>query len=144
VAPSVDDDSSPTWSADGTRIAFIRRPGTPFGQQIAQASAQGRGGRGTAQGGRGGRGRGGQEEQGPVIPGLTRAAFRGGYTLSFWVATVPPGGSIATNVGAPSASENAREFWHNEKDDTAFARVNAIQWAGDHVVFQAEPEEWMR
>lgn len=147
AAPSVDHDSSPTWSADGTRIAFIRRPGTPFGQQIAQAAAQGRGGRGNVPGGRGGRGRGGQDEPGPVIPGLTRAEFRGGYTLSFWVADVPAGGSIATDVGGRAdavAAETAREFWHNQKGDTAFDRVNSIQWAGDHVIFQAEPDEWIR
>src|SRR4029079_14547201 len=36
MAPGVDFDASPSWSADGKRIAVIRRPGTPFGQQ-AQA-----------------------------------------------------------------------------------------------------------
>ena len=146
VAPSVDHDSSPTWSADGTRLAFIRRPGTPFGQQLAQAAAgQGRGGRGTGRG-RGGQFGRGQEDQGPVIPGLTRAAFAGGYTLSFWVADVPRGGAVATHLGGRSAPpvEPAREFWHNEKDGDAFSRVNAIQWAGDRVIFQAEPEEWIR
>ena len=40
LAPSVDRDSSPTWSGDGKRIAFIRRPGLPFGQQ-AQAGTGG-------------------------------------------------------------------------------------------------------
>lgn len=150
VAPSVDHDSSPTWSADGLRLAFIRRPGTPFGQQIAQAAAaQGRGGRGNPPGGRsrGRGGPGGQDEQGPVIPGLTRAAFKGGYTLSFWVADVPRGGLVSTDVGGRTeaiAADTAREFWHNQRDDTAFARVNAIQWAGDHVIFQAEPDEWVR
>jgi len=149
VAPSVDHDSSPTWSPDGARLAFIRRPGTPFAQQLAQAAAaaQGRGGRGNAPGGRGGQFGRGQDQQGPVIPGLTSAAFKGGYTLSFWVADIPRGGSIATDLGgraAATARDAAREFWHNQKDDTAFNRVNAIQWAGDHVIFQAEPDEWIR
>ncbi|MDQ6831666.1 MAG: S9 family peptidase, partial [Gemmatimonadota bacterium] len=31
LAPSIDFDLSPTWSPDSKRIAFIRRPGTPFG-----------------------------------------------------------------------------------------------------------------
>ena len=50
------------------------------------------------------------------IPGLTRAAFKGGYTLSFWVADVATG--------------EAREVWHNKPDDQTFARVNTIEWAG--------------
>src|SRR5207249_9929365 len=109
LAPSVDHDTSPTWSADGTRIAFIRRPGTPFGQQAQQGSGSlgnpngpafnpqtaGRGGRGGRGGGRGpstssGRaaGRGDAEPRDESRPGLMTAAFAGGYTLSFWVADV--------------------------------------------------------
>src|SRR5581483_3551389 len=65
MAPSVDYDGSPTWSPDSKRIAFIRRPGTPFGQQSQQGvggignpagPAAARGGRGNGGGGRGGRG----------------------------------------------------------------------------------------
>lgn len=33
IAPSVDFDENPQWSADGKTILFMRRPGTPFGQQ---------------------------------------------------------------------------------------------------------------
>ena len=36
MAPGVDFDSSPTWSEDSKRIAFIRRPGLAFGQQAQQ------------------------------------------------------------------------------------------------------------
>ena len=147
VAPSVDHDSSPTWNADGTHLAFIRRPGTPFGQQLAQAATQGRGGRGNAPGGRGGRGRGGQEDEGPVVPGLTRSAFKGGYTISFWEANVPGAEAARKDVvccAAAIAAETAREFWHNEPGDSAYNRVNSIRWAGDHVIFQAEPDEWIR
>jgi hypothetical protein len=32
MAERRDFDAAPSWSADGKRIAFIRRPGTPFGQ----------------------------------------------------------------------------------------------------------------
>jgi dipeptidyl-peptidase 4 len=139
LSPSVDFDTSPTWSADGQRIAFIRRPGTPFGQQTQAGgagvgnapgpAAQGRGqGRGNQ--GRGG-GRGG-EEQGPQsrIPGLTRATFKGGYTLSFWV--------------ADATSGEAREVWHNKAEDPTFTRVNSVEWAGEHLIFSSEPEEWIR
>ena len=38
MSPSVDFDGSPTWSPDGKRIAFIRRPGTPFGAQAQQGN----------------------------------------------------------------------------------------------------------
>jgi dipeptidyl-peptidase-4 len=59
LSPSVDRDSSPTWSGDGKRIAFIRRPGLPFGLQ----SQSGTGGIGNPPGPAftgqpGGRGRG--------------------------------------------------------------------------------------
>ncbi|HKV99553.1 MAG TPA: hypothetical protein VJN96_07010, partial [Vicinamibacterales bacterium] len=33
LAPSVDRDTSPTWSPDGKHVAFLRRPGLPFGLQ---------------------------------------------------------------------------------------------------------------
>src|SRR5207244_7249200 len=79
-----------------------------------------------------GRGRG-DAEQAPTDPraGLFASAFAGGYTLSFWV--------------ADAATGEGKEFWHNQKDDKDFPSVNAIQWADpDHVIFQAEPQEWVR
>ena len=118
VAPSVDFDGNPTWSADGKRLLFARRPGIPFGQQ----SQQGGGGIGFPQGpafrgntvgapgapggGRGGRGgggggRGAVDAPVPTGPnggnlcastsapaGLCTATFAGGYTLSVMVADV--------------------------------------------------------
>src|SRR5439155_727368 len=51
--------------------------------------------------------------------------------LSFWTADV--------------ASGEGKEFWRNRKDDKEFTAVNAIRWAdADHVVFEAEPQEWTR
>lgn len=144
LAPGVDRDTSPTWSPDGTRVAFIRRPGTPFGQQTHAGSGgignpAGPAYMGTGTGG--GRGRGaamaGGGQPGQVggrgaqpRPGLTSAAFPGGYTLSFWVADPVTG--------------EGREFWHAAPDDRTFAPVRAIQWVGEHVLFQIEPDEWIR
>jgi dipeptidyl-peptidase 4 len=131
VAPDVDRDSSPTWSADGARLAFIRRPGLPFGQQQQQGAAgignpagPGAGRQGGA-GGRGGASAGsGQGATGLQIPGLFRAEFRGGGTLAFWVAD-------------PRTGE-AREFWRHDPAGTTFRAINAIQWAGNHVIFTTQ------
>jgi dipeptidyl-peptidase 4 len=141
VSPSVDHDTSPTWSPDGKRLAFIRRPGTPFGQQ----SQQGGNGIGNPPGPgstrQGGQGRGGNQPRAESsVPGLTRATFRGGYTLSFWAADIP--GSLQREDGFIETP--AKEVWHSEPPDEALARVNNIEWARDHLVFQAEPEEWIR
>ena len=151
MSPSTDWDLSPTWSSDSRRIAYVKRPGTPFAQQAQpgigglgnppgpaynpQAALLGRGGRGGGGGGRGGFGRGaarGEEgrNSGPERPGLTDATFAGGYTLAFWVADVSTG--------------DAREFWHNAAQDKVFGNIPSIAWQGDHVVFQLEPEEWTR
>lgn len=138
MSPSVDHDTSPAWSPDGKRLAFVRRPGTPFGVQIQSAAAQpGRPGApgvpglppGLGRGAAFGQRPGGQSDQ-PEIPGLTRATFAGGYSLSFWV--------------ADAATGEAHEVWHDAPASETFARVNAIQWAGDHLIFSAEPEEWVR
>jgi dipeptidyl aminopeptidase/acylaminoacyl peptidase len=144
IAPSVDFDGSPTWSPDSKRIAFTRRPGTPFGAQSqegtggignpsgpAQAAA-GRGGRGGGGGGGGrGGGRGGfgadtTPDRGG--PGLYRATFKGGYTLSFMVA------DLSTCLAKDDMCE-AREFWHNQPGERTFNNINAIRWADDNVIF---------
>jgi len=145
MSPSVDHDTSPTWSPDSKRIAFIRRPGTPFAQQAQQGTGSLGNPNGPAynplaalsgQSGRGGRGggRGNRDEAAPQAaarPGLTTAAFAGGYVMSFWV--------------ADAATGTAKEFWHNAKGDKNWVGINAIRWAGaDRVVFEAEPQEWVR
>jgi dipeptidyl-peptidase-4 len=147
MAPATDWDMSPTWSPDSTHIAFVRRPGTPFALQ----SQPGGTGLGNPAGpaynplnppargatpfgtGRGGQGRGANPEGTPQQkprPGLDVATFTGGYTLGFWV--------------ADAATGDAKEFWHNAPDDKVFSNITAIQWAGDRVIFQVEPEEWTR
>ena len=129
MSPSVDFDTSPLWSADAKSIVFVRRPGLPFGLQGQQGgggigippgpafqAAQGRGGRGQA------------TTQAPAIPpaaqqiaGLTRATFKGGYTLSLWKADVATG--------------EAKEAWHNEANDRRFTNFTNLRLAGDYVVF---------
>jgi dipeptidyl-peptidase 4 len=157
ISPSVDCDASPTWSADSKQIAFIRKPGVPFGRQTQEGNggignpggaAAGRGGAGAAFagcggfGGRGGGGggggarggRGGDAGAAPAGrgPGLYTATFNGGYTLSMMVADVATG--------------SIREFWHNDPADRIYAAVNAIRWAGESVVFQVTlpNDEWER
>lgn len=128
MAPSVDFDTSPMWTDDSRSIVFIRRPGTPFGQQ----AQQGGGGIGIPNGpafqGRGGRGQGAEDPEAQrarqaasQIPGLMRATFRGGYTLSIWKADV--------------ATTEAEEVWHNEPGDRLITTINNPRLAGNYLVF---------
>jgi dipeptidyl-peptidase 4 len=129
--PSVDFDTNPMWTSDSKSIVFTRRPGLAFGQQ----GQQGGGGIGIPNGpaftqGRGGRG-GPQTPEDEAaqrarqaaakIPGLMRATFRGGYTLSVMRANV--------------ATEQAEEVWHNEPNDRLITTINNPRLAGDYIVF---------
>jgi dipeptidyl aminopeptidase/acylaminoacyl peptidase len=137
LAPSVDFDTSPLWTADSRSVYFVRRPGLPFGQQ----AQQGGGGVGVPNGpafqpgvaaGRGGgrgRGAGAQAEastpaptQPPVanVPGLMEATFRGGYNLSIWK------GDVATG--------EAEEVWHTEPNDRMFTNFANLRLAGDRLI----------
>jgi dipeptidyl aminopeptidase/acylaminoacyl peptidase len=131
MAPSVDFDTNPLWSADSKHIVFTRRPGLAFAQQ----AQQGGGGIGIPPGpafqanqpGRGGRGGQGAPQTGNApariapVPGLARGAFKGGYTLSVWKA------DVATGEG--------QEVWHNEPNDRKFTTINNPRLAGHYLVF---------
>src|SRR5688500_1332130 len=132
--PSVDFDANPMWSRDGKSIVFTRRPGLAFGQQGQQGGGgigipngpafnpnQGRGGRGGAQATPDDEAAQRARQAAARIPGLTRATFRGGYTLSIMKANV--------------LSTQAEEVWHNEPSDRLITNINNPRLAGDYVVF---------
>ena len=132
--PSVDFDSNPMWTRDGKSIVFTRRPGLAFGQQGQQGGGgigipngpafnpnQGRGGRGGAQATPDDEAAQRARQAAARIPGLTRATFRGGYTLSIMKANV--------------LSTEAEEVWHNDPNDRLITAINNPRLAGDHVVF---------
>ncbi len=146
LAPSVDRDTSPTWSADGKKIAFIRRPGSAFGQIVAQAQANAGGpsyrpaapAAQTAPGARGGAAAPAQAAaqtpqpaaapQPATSPGFLSAKFADGRVMSFWTADVEKGA--------------AEMVWHDPLDDTAVGNIRAITWAGDSLVFVQEKANW--
>jgi dipeptidyl aminopeptidase/acylaminoacyl peptidase len=159
LSPSVDCDASPTWSPDSRRIAFTRRPGTPFGLQAqtggggignppGPATAQRGGGAanpfggcagggGFARGGGAGPRGGAAADTAPAnplrrVPGLFAATFAGGHTLSLMVADISTG--------------ETKEFWHNQPGDRLWNGIGGIRWAGDNVIFSAAmpDDEWDR
>ena len=62
--------------------------------------------------------------------GMTEARFAGGHDFSIWVGDARTG--------------EAREVWHNSADDEIHREVRSVIWAGDDIIFQAEPEGWRR
>jgi dipeptidyl aminopeptidase/acylaminoacyl peptidase len=141
MAPNVDFDLSPTWSGDGRQIAFLRRPGAPFGQQaITQQAAAAPGGRAAAVGTPGGRGaapgggRGGRGGQ----AGRSNDPRAGLFTSAF-----EDGSTVKVMIGNPATGE-AHEHWRNGPSDRVHGAINGITWAGDALLFQLEPEEWIR
>ncbi|MGQ0647712.1 MAG: S9 family peptidase [Gemmatimonadaceae bacterium] len=151
LAPSVDFDDAPAWSPDGKEIVFTRRPGLPFGQQgqvgvgsIGNPSGPAAGA-GAARGPcantpLAGQGFGNQAprpaadsaQRAKEPPGLCRATFAGGHTLSVMVANASTG--------------EARELWHNAPNDAVFTTINVLVWADGHVLFPLSPasDEWDR
>jgi dipeptidyl aminopeptidase/acylaminoacyl peptidase len=160
VAPSVDCDGNPVWSADGRRIAFLRRPGTPFGRQAQQGS----GGIGNPQGpayrpasesgsfGRGGsspftgcqsgfgRGFGGRGRGGPGSGASDTTVNNTTTAPGFFDATFPGGYTLSLMV-ADLAGGEAEEVWHNQPDDRVFSSMRDIRWEGDNIVFPMAPPD---
>ena len=156
VAPSVDCDGAPTWSADSKRLAFIRRPGVPFGRQAQQGTgsignppgpAAARGGGNAAGCGFGGFGGGGQQQQqqerdtARVVrtPGFFDHTFAGGHRLQIMIADVTRCTHLSD--GCP-----ATELWRAQPNDRVFSSINTLIWAGDNIIFPVSPmsDEWDR
>jgi dipeptidyl-peptidase-4 len=151
MAPSVDFDGSPMWTDDSKSVVFVRRPGLPFAQQSQQGTGaigtpngpafQGGTGAPTGRGaanargatsatsatsaqaatGVTGEGARGAEPRIADVPGLQRATFRGGYTISAMRADVATG--------------EAREVWHNQPNDRIANNFTNVRLAGDYLVF---------
>jgi dipeptidyl aminopeptidase/acylaminoacyl peptidase len=143
MSPSVDFDNNPMWTEDSASVVFVRRPGLPFAQQ-AQPGTGGLGlpngpayqpnavtGRGRGQGAIGApaaqgpqapaAAEGAQRPRIADVPGLQRATFRGGYTISVMKANVATG--------------EAEEVWHNQPADSIVANISNAKLAGDYLVF---------
>lgn len=158
VSPSVDFDANPTWSADGKRLLFTRRPGTPYGMQ----SQQGGGGIGFPQGpayrgntagaaaapggGRGGRGGGGGGGGGFGAPVAAATGPNGGNLCAS--ASAPAGLCSATFAGGYTLSvmvadmadpSQAKEVWHNKPQDKVITALSNLRWFGDNLVFPFTP-----
>jgi len=141
LSPSVDFDSNPMWTRDSASVVFVRRPGLPFAQQ----AQQGTGGLGLPNGPayqpnvvtERGRGQGvaaaSDAPQGSTptqgterpriadVPGLQRAAFRGGYTIAI--------------MKADASTGDATEVWHSQASDRVVTNVANPKLAGDYLVF---------
>ena len=136
ASPSVDFDASPTWSPDSKRIAFIRRPGTPYGQQavpglpgIISPAPPTAGQRAARAPNSRGPGQGPDADEKPA-DGLYRATLKGGYGLAL--------------VVAPITGDSGIEVWHSQPGGKTFQAIQRITWAGKSLIFQQEPEEWIR
>ncbi len=70
LAPGVDRDVSPAWSPNETSIAFIRRPGLPFGARATRPRPV---------------------PDSVLPPGLLESRFAGGSTWSVWIADARSG-----------------------------------------------------
>jgi len=129
LAPSVDRDTSPSWSGDGTKIAFIRRPGSSFAQITAANLAAAAAGTPAAR---------------PVPPATATPPAVPPQVASgpgFQVAKFADG-RVLTFRTADVATGKAELAWQEPLDDETYRAVNAVTWAGDHLVFRLERNNW--
>ena len=70
----------------------------------------------------------GDAEASDLPEGLVESRFAGGYDWSIWVADVEDG--------------HGHGLWHNAPGDSIHSEVREVIWAGDNVIFQAEPDGW--
>ncbi|MEZ4416994.1 MAG: prolyl oligopeptidase family serine peptidase [Gemmatimonadota bacterium] len=144
------DNGQPVWSPDSRKIAFVSQRGdhsyigvydtdqpevsylapgvdrdsspvwSPDGTRIAFIRRPG------LPYGAGAAGR--NADASALPPGIMDSKFAGGYTWSIWVA------DVATGQG--------REIFHNQPGDELHDEVREILWAGNQILFQAEPDGW--
>ena len=144
------DNRSPVWSPDSKRIAFVSDRGdhsfigvydteNPSILYLAPGVDRDTSPTWSADGARiafirrpglpfGDRADPGEATEDDLPDGLLTARFAGGYDWSIWVADVVEGAGW--------------ELWHNDPGDELHREVREVVWAGDNVIFQAEPDGW--
>jgi dipeptidyl-peptidase-4 len=71
----------------------------------------------------------GDAEPATLPDGLLESRFQGGHVLEIWVANASTGEGV--------------RLWHSAPGvEGGFADIRRIEWRGDHIVFEAEPENW--
>jgi dipeptidyl-peptidase 4 len=116
--------NGPAFQAPGTGVRGATGTQGARGGQGARGP-QGAQGAQTAPGAAGAQGatnaEGAQAPRVANVPGLQRATFKGGYTISIMKADVSTG--------------EAREVWHNQPNDRIANNLTNVRLAGDYVVF---------
>lgn len=145
--------SSPIWSPDSRRIAFVTNRGShsfigvyhldtrritymvpgvdrdsspvwsPDGQRIVFVRRPGQPFGATA-------GRPDGVSRDMLPPGMLTARFSDGHDYTLWIADATTG--------------EGRELWRAQPGERVFTRMANLTWAGDHLVFRAQPGEWPR
>jgi dipeptidyl aminopeptidase/acylaminoacyl peptidase len=157
---------SPSWSPDGSRLAFVSNRGdhsyigiydvrtpritylapgvdrdtgpawSPDGTRIAFLRRPGLPFSSAVNQDQGGRGGGGRGAA------AGRGGGRGaGLPAGMTQARFRGGYTLSIRV-ADVATGEGRELWHHEPGDDTWASVGPIRWVGDHLLFEEEPGNW--